>query len=374
VPHSTQSLITTISTERLHLALDLGGETWKLAFLDRPGKPRIRTIPARDLGQLQCEIGKAKRRFKLAEDAQVVSCYEAGPDGFSVHRMLETLGVANVVVDPSSIEVERRKRTRKTDRLDASKLVTHLVRYHNGEQRVWSVARVPSEEQEDGRRLHRERERLQKEKKQHMSRIASLLATQGTSAGRPGQTWSRWDGRPLPPDLRAELEREQARLELVREQLREVEQERKRRLAERSSPQMEQVGLLASLRGVGITSAWMLVMEMFGWRPYDNRRTAGSLAGLTGTPFASGGTSREQGINKAGSARIRTLMVELSWLWLRYQPQSQLSQWFHQRWAGSGRLRRIGIVAVARRLFVDLWRLAALGVVPPGADFKPTKA
>jgi transposase len=118
----------------------------------------------------------------------------------------------------------------------------------------------------------------------------------------------------------------------------------------------------------------MLVMEMFGWRPYENRRTAGSLAGLTGTPFASGGTSREQGINKAGSARIRTLMVELSWLWLRYQPQSQLSQWYQQRWAGSGRLRRIGIVAVARRLFVDLWRLAALGVVPPGADFKPTKA
>jgi transposase len=373
MPHSTHSLNTTISTERLHMALDLGGETWKLGFVAGPGKPRIRTIPARDMVQLQCEVGKAKRRFKLAEDAPVVSCYEAGPDGFWVHRMLEKLGIANVVVDPSSIEVERRRRTRKTDRLDASKLVAHLVRYHSGEQRVWSTAQVPSEEQEDARRLHRERERLQKEKKQHMSRIASLLATQGCASSRRSDSWKRWDGQSLPPDLRGELERELARLELVRKQLREVEQERSRRLAEQSSPQMAQVGLLASLRGVGPTSAWLLVMEMFGWRRYQNRRTAGSLAGLTGTPFASGGKTREQGISKAGSARVRTLMVELSWLWLRYQPQSELSRWFKERWSGSGRLRRIGIVAMARRLFIDLWRLVEHGLVPPGAEFKPSQ-
>lgn len=372
MPHSTQHADTTGSTSTLYMALELGGSTWKLGFQSGPGSPRIRTIPAGDVPQLEAEIGKAKRRLKLPESAAVMSCYEAGRDGFWIHRMLERIDVRNVVVDPASIEVERRKRKRKTDRLDVSKLVARLVRYGGGEARVWSTVRVPTEEQEDGRRLHRERERLLKERKQHVSRIQSLLATQGP-AGKKVQRdeWRRWDGTALPPDLRSELEREQARLDLVREQLKAVDAERTDRLETRNTPQAEQVGLLASLRGIGRTSAWYLVMEVFGWRRYQNRRTAGSLAGLTGTPFDSGGSQREQGISKAGSRRIRSLLVELAWLWLRYQPQSNLSRWYQERWAGSARTRRVGIVAMARRLFVDLWRLAELGVVPPGAEFKP---
>lgn len=369
MPHSSPT-DTTAANASLYMALELSGETWKLAFLAEIGRPRIRTIPARDLAQLGAEIGKAKRRLKLPEDAPVLSCYEAGRDGFWVHRALKKMGVTNTVVDPASVEVERRKRKRKTDRLDAIKLVTRLVRHCNGEKRVWSVVRVPTEEQEDARRLHRERERLMKEKRQHQSRINALLATQGAIC--QDRQWVCWDGAPLPTDLQAEIDREQTRLELVRQQLRNVEKERDLRLKEQRTPQTEQVAILTSLRGIGRTSAWILVMEVFGWRKYQNRRTAGSLAGLTGTPFDSGGSGREQGINKAGSQRIRSLLVELAWLWLRYQPDSELSKWFQQRWAGSPRTRRIGIVAMARRLLIELWRLAAFGVVPPGALFKPT--
>jgi len=183
-----------------------------------------------------------------------------------------------------------------------------------------------------------------------------------------------WAGGPLPPDLCAEIEREQARYRLACEQLRTVEKERDRRVKDLDTPQIKQVTTLTTLRGIGTTSAWVLVMEVFGWRAYVNRRKAGSLVGLTGTPFDSGGTNREQGISKAGSSRIRALLVELSWLWLRYQPESKLSQWFHKRWSTSGRSRRIGIVAVARRLFIDLWQFAEFGVVPPGAEFKKTAA
>lgn len=375
--HSPQVQTTTGASSALFMALELSGSTWKIGFLGHQGsaKPRIRTIAAGASEELKAEIGKAKRRLRLPAEASVFSCYEAGRDGFWVHRMLEQSGVSNVVVDPASVEVERKKRTSKTDRLDAIKLVTRLVRYHGGEPRVWSVVRVPTEEQEDARRLHRERERLLKEKKQHISRIQSLLAAHGPVPKKlKDATFKRWDGSPLPGDLRAELEREQARLDIVLEQLRAVERERDRRIEQDSTPHAEKTRLLASLRGIGSTSAWFLVAEVYGWRPYENRRRAGSLAGLTGTPFDSGGAVREQGISKAGSGRIRTLLVELAWLWLRYQPQSELSQWFRERWAGSSRTRRIGIVAMARRLFVDLWRLVEHGVVPPGADFKPVTA
>jgi len=373
--HSPRHMDTTKCRTTLYMALELSQKTWKLAFLSGAGKPRIRTITAGAIDQLKAEIGKAKRRLKLPEDAPVKSCYEAGRDAFWVHRMLEQLQVSNVVVDPASIEVERRKRKRKTDRLDATKLVIRLVRYHEGEPKVWSVARVPSPAQEDARRLHRERERLLKERKAHQARIRSLMATMGRDAPNVlSVKMEDWAGEPLPPDLHTELEREQERFRLVSEQLRTVEKERDRRVKELDTPQIKQVTTLTTLRGIGATSAWVLVMEVFGWRPYVNRRKAGSLVGLTGTPFDSGGTNREQGINKAGSSRIRALLVELSWLWLRYQPRSKLSQWFHKRWSTSGRSRRIGIVAVARKLFIDLWQFAEFGVVPPGAEFKKTAA
>ena len=208
MPHSTQETNIT-NTCALYRALELSGKSWPVGFLAIQGRPRIRTIDAGDCVQLGAEIGKAKRRLKLADNAPVYSGYEAGRDGFWVHRMLEGLSIRNVIIDPASIEVERRKRKRKTDRLDVNKLVTRLVRHHHGEPRVWSTVSVPTPEQEDARRLHRERERLLSEKKQHTSRILGLLATQG-----PVPTTlrlapcTRWDGSPLLPDLQAELDRE----------------------------------------------------------------------------------------------------------------------------------------------------------------------
>jgi transposase len=289
MPHSSHDASNITSADNpLYMALKLSKNKWKLAFAKGPGKPRIRTITGWDVEQIKVEIGKSKRRLKLPEDAQVLSCYEAGRDGFCVHRMLEQLQVSNVVIDPASIEVERRKRKRKTDRLDATKLVSRLVRYHEGEPKVWSVVRVPTREQEDARRLHRERERLLKEKKQHQARIRGLLATHGVAAKNVlTVNLVDWAGEPLPPDLRAEIEREQERLRLVCEQLRAVEKERSARLKRRDTPQTQQVTMLTTLRGIGKTSAWVLVMEVFGWRPYENRRKAGSLVGLTGTPYDS---------------------------------------------------------------------------------------
>jgi transposase len=238
------------------------------------------------------------------------------------------------------------------------------------------VVRVPSVEREDGRRLHRELERLKKERTGHRNRIQGLLATQGVVL-KPGRDFlSRlagvvlWNGGPLPSGIREELEREYGRLRLVEEQMRGLEAERLKRLEER--PELGQVLALARLRGLGCSSAWVLVMEFFGWRGFRNRREVGAAAGLVGTPYESGESRRDQGISKAGNWRVRTLMIELGWTWLRYQPDSALSQWFRERFGGGGkRSRRIGMVALARRLLVALWRYLEFGEVPAGAQLKP---
>jgi transposase len=327
------------------------------------------------------EISAAKKRFGLPEDAKVISCYEAGRDGFWVDRLLSELGVENVVVDAASMKVDRRARRAKTDKIDAKRLLVDLIRHHRGEKDVWKVVRVPSEEQEDGRRLHRNLERLKKEKSQHRSRIYSLLATQGVRVGnlnallRELDAARIWDGKPLPPGLKAEIERERDRLRLVEEQIRTIKKEQHEQLKQASSPEMEKIRLLARLRGIGMDSSWLLVMEMFGWREFNNRGEVGGSAGLGGTPYNSGSSENEQGISKAGNPRVRTRAVELAWLWIRFQPDSELSQWFTRRFArGNSRMRRVGIVAVARKLLIALWHLVEHGVVPRGAVIDLTES
>lgn len=358
----------------LYMALELSQKSWRCVFSDG-GKERQVSIEARDLVRLGEEVGKAKRRFGLAPEARVRSCYEAGRDGFWLHRYLLSRGIENVVLESSSIEVDRRARRVKTDRLDGGRLLKQLLRHHR-EGDVLRVVRVPSLEQEDGRRLHRELERLKKERTGHRNRIQGLLATQGVVL-KPGRGFlSRlagvvlWNGEPLPSDLREELEREYGRLRLVEEQMRGLEAERLKRLEER--PELGQVLALARLRGLGCGSAWVLVMEFFGWRGFRNRREVGAAAGLVGTPYESGESRREQGISKAGNWRVRTLMIELGWSWLRYQPDSALSRWFRERFGGGGkRSRRIGVVALARRLLIGLWRYLEFGEVLAGAQLKP---
>jgi transposase len=376
------------SKQVLYMTFELGHSTWKLAF-GIGGNARIIQIPARDLKRLSEEIGKAKKRFGLPDEARVVSCYEAGRDGFWIHRYMLSVGVENMVVDSSSIEVNRRKRRAKTDRIDATKLYTMLVRHDRGEKGVWSVVRVPSREDEDERRTHRELERLQKERGAHSARIKSLLVTQGIVAEvdrhLPGllESVRLWDGSPLSPQLKAEIEREYSRMKEVDRQIREIhklqrdmvnaargEEEEELTPSASQGQKAQMVRGLTCLRGIGERSAWPLVYE-FLWRGFTNRREVASAAGLVGTPYDSGESVREQGISKAGNKRIRRLMVEVGWCWLRYQPGSAITAWFNKRFAQGGkRMRRIGIVGVARRLLIALWKYARSGEVPEGARFK----
>jgi len=362
----------------LYLAFELGEREWKLGFTVGFGqKPRERTVSAWDLARVKGEIERAKGRFGLSKEARVLSCYEAGRDGFWLHRYLIHIGVRNLVVDSSSIEVNRRARRAKTDRMDLGKLLTMLMRYDHGERKVWSVVRVPTVEQEDSRQLHRELSALRAEQTRHINRIKGLLASYGVrmrvDRGFLGRLEIKrlWDGRRVPLGLKRRLVREYERLEMVKGQIKRVEAERADLVKVSESPELQMVRQLLTLRGIGINSSWLYVMEFFGWRAFGNRREVGALAGLTPTPHQSGDDARERGISKAGNRHIRAMAIQIAWAWLRWQPESKLSRWYQQRFGhGSPRLRRIGIVALARKLLVDLWRYLKNGVIPEGAELK----
>ncbi len=323
-------------------------------------------------------VNQAKERFKLSAEVKVVSCYEAGQEGFWPHRWMEAAGVVNCVVDSASLEVNRRYRRAKTDQLDVRKMLEMLVRWSLGERGVWRVVRVPSVEEEDRRRLHRELERIKKEEKQHRTRIRSLLKLHGLrpAVNPGGRGWSSYVqglSDVLPARAWSEMVRQTERLELVRRHKRALQAEQAQALEQAPSADalMQQIVGLALLRGIGVGSAWLLVMEFFGGRQFKSRRQVAGCAELDPTPYDSGQSRREQGISKAGNKRVRWLMVELAWSWLRYQPDSALSRWFHQRFGGDGkRQRRVGIVALARRLLVALWNDLDRGVIPEGAEFK----
>jgi transposase len=355
------------------MAFELSEKDWKLAPGDGVRSPSRYTVAAGDTAALLECLAKAKSRCTLAPEARAGSCYEAGRDGFWLHRWLIAQGIDNVVVDSASIEVNRRVRRAKTDRLDADKLLSMLIRYHADEPRVWSVLRVPTPEEEDARRAHRELGRLGHERTAHINRIRALLVLNNLRVKYVGgRLWRRWwtgHAQELAPGVRAEIEREIERLLLVKKQMDTIEAEQRRAVAAGSEPQ---VAGLARLRGIGISSGWVLAKELFGWRRFRNRREVAGCLGLTPSPYASGESETEQGISKAGNRRVRTLLVELAWSWLRYQPQSELSQWFNRRFAGGGkRLHRIGIVALAQRLAIALWRYLESGLIPQGAQLKP---
>jgi transposase len=247
---------------------------------------------------------------------------------------------------------------------------------------MWSVVNVPGEIDEERRHLHRELDILTKERKMHRSRIKSLLVQQGIVVANPStrrflielESFRTWECKELPADLKARIIREHGRLRMVEEQIYAIKKERERRLEKCESASLKKVAHLMMLRGIGINSSWKFVMEFFGWRNFKNEKQIGSLSGLTPTPYDSGGCLREQGIDKAGNKRIRTLSVEMAWVWLRFQPQSKLSRWYNRRFANGGkRMRRIGIVAMARRLLVDLWRYLEYGRVPEGAHLSLAK-
>ncbi|MCG8339027.1 MAG: IS110 family transposase, partial [Proteobacteria bacterium] len=357
------------TTRTLYMAFELGKSSWLLAFFDGRKKRQIQ-IAARDQKALAKQIDSAIEKLGLTRDTPIISCYEAGRDGFWLHRVLVKKGICNMVVDSSSIEVNRKARRSKTDKLDADSLVRMLYRYVNGEEKVWSVLRIPHPKIEDDRRIHRELGRLKKERSAHTIRIKTLLFGQGvvvnTIATTPGwlETLRTGDGRALEKQLLKEIIRELARLKLVREQIKEMETDQKVALKERRTIAIKKVRKLMQLKGIGLVSSWNLIYEFF-WRNFSNRKQVASAAGLTPSVYQSGVMDRDLGISKAGNKRIRSLMVELSWLWLRYQPESELSQWFTNRFGtGSRRIRKVGIVAMARKLLVALWKYLEADVIP----------
>jgi transposase len=370
---------TTSDPTPLYLAFELGWTSWGLAFSTAPAQPARRvTIPARDLDSLRREVDRARRRFGLPDGAPVRSCYEAGRDGFWLHRYLASCGVGNLVVDSSSIEVNRRARRAKSDAIDVAKLLSMLMRYHDGERDVWSVVNVPAPEDEDRRQPHRDRDQLVRERTEHVNRIKGLLATLGLAIEVDGRLLERvdalrqWDGAPVPAELRGRIARELERWRLVDGQLGELGNRQRRDVRDDDIAQIDQVRRLLDLKGVGPVTAWTLVREVFGWRRIKNRRELASLAGLDPTPYQSGDLHRERGISKAGNGRVRWTMVELAWMWLRHQPNSGLSLWYQRRFGcGNARSRKVGIVALARKLLVALWKYLERGEVPEGATLVP---
>jgi transposase len=365
-------------TPTLYVALELGQDKWVLASATQAAeKPRIRTVPARDLERLAEEIAKAKARFGLPAHALVRTCYEAGRDGFWLHRALQQRGIDNVVVDSSSIEVDRRSKRVKNDPVDATKLVSLLCRYHAGERKVWRVVRVPAVVDEDRRQLHRGLKDLQRQQTECSNRIKGLLASCGLDAAVNAQFRTTlaalrdWAGAPVPAGLQQRILQEFAVWETLHRQVRDAANEQERRLREGAEPYLDKVRRLMGLKAVGVRSAWILVVELFAWRDIKNGKELAALVGLTPMPYDSGQTRREQGISKAGNKHVRGLIVELAWLWLRWQPQSALSAWYERRFgAGNKRARKVGIVALARKLLIALWRFVDHGELPPGAGEK----
>ena len=372
---TTRTTECTAGGPRLSLALELSRTQWKLAFTTGPGqRPRLRTIGAEAWDQLPAELARARTHFGLGLETPVVSCYEAGRDGFWIHRYLTSIGVANVIVDSASIEVNRRARRAKTDRLDATRLLSLLLRYQGGEP-TWRVVRVPSEADEDRRQAVRERRTASDDRTAMRNRLRGLLAVHGVRLPlRPDfltrlETVRRWDGTPVPAALQARLTREWGQLQAVESRIRTLDAART--VAIRATPASAPVRRLRQLCGIGDASAWTLDFEVLSWRTFANRREAGVFLGLTPTPRASGTVRREQGISKVGPPRLRALVVQLAWQWLRHQPLSALTVWYQQRFGGGGpRARRIGIIALARRLWIALWRYATHNILPAGAVLK----
>ena len=362
----------------LYLALELSQEKWKLGFSISLGQEAWkRTVEARQVMALEKAIQLAKRRFELPETCRVLSCYEAGRDGFWLHRCLVRQGIENVVVDSASIEVNRRAKRAKTDRLDAGKLVCMLVRYDSGEQKVWSVVHVHSLEAEDRRHLHRELATLKVDRTRHINRIKGLLATQGVCMPLQTDFLTRldevrlWDGSRVPPGLRRRLEQEYTCLQFVHQQILALAAERRELLRTSDEPYVAQVRQLLRLYGIGENSAWPFVVELFSWREFRNRRQIGGLLGLAPTPYQSGDEQRELGISKAGPGPVRGLTIEIAWGWLQHQPASELSRWYwHHFGHGSKRIRKMGIVALARKLLIALWRYLEYGEIPAGVRLK----
>ena len=367
----------------LAVSLELAAAKWKVALHDgRRESPAIHTVAqpqaAARLQAVLTLIATQRQAWSLPDDVRVVVSYEAGQDAFWICRALQGRGIECHVVDPASIPVERHRRRAKTDRLDVRKLVINLRAWLRGERDRMHVVHVPSPQDEASRHLMRERGELQKEVLQHRDRMRKLLATLGCWEDVNSRKFATrlarrevccHDGAPLPEELHQRLLRECERLAVAEQQFAALEKTYRDQLPE---PARERIDRLTHLSGIGPVSGSRLALELF-WREFANRRQVGACTGLVPQPYDSGESQVDQGISKQGNRRVRALLIETAWTWIRYQPDSALTRWFNQRTQGTGpnrRARRIAIVAVARRLVIALWRYLKDGVIPEGAQLK----
>jgi len=364
-------------SDTVYVAIELSNTLW-LVGTRLPGadKPKMHRLSAGDVTGLVTLLADLRARTiaKLGREAAIACCFEAGRDGFWLHRVLSAHGVDTHVVEPTSILVNRRAKRAKTDRLDAEGMLRVLAAYLSGDRQVCSMVSVPSPEAEDAKRPHREREHLVQERTRYENRILALLATQGIRERPSLRTWERdlatlqtGDGRALPKLLSAEIDRLRRRLVLTMELIRELDAERTAALnAAPVDAACQKITALRRIRGIGENFAAVLVREVL-YRPFANRKQLASYVGLTPMPYQSGSMDRDRRIGRAGNTRARTTLVQLAWLWLRYQPDSALAAWFRERVGTlAGRTRRIAIVAMARKLLIALWRYAETGQVPDG--------
>ncbi len=359
----------------LYVAFELSSKKWRLLCSAGGKKRHSGVMVPGSKKQLHEILARARKKFGLPEDVRILSCIEAGRDGFWPHWFLVGQRLENLVVDASSMKVSRKGRRAKTDKIDVVHLLADLIRHDRGDDDVWRVVHVPAREDELHRHEHRELQQLKQERKRHRCQIRSLLATEGIKirgnllkALEALPDLRNWNGEPLPTRILWRLQRKAERLKIVEDHIKEIEQHQIKSVRQANTAKLEKIAKLARLRGIGVPSAWVLVMESLGWRQFNNRKQVGASVGLVGMPYDSGESSREQGISKAGNARLRSLLIELSWLWIRYQPNSTITQWFIRRYGGQGkRSRRVGIVGVARRLMIQLWHFLEHDVDPPGA-------
>ena len=378
--------LTAIRTQfgAIFVSLELSRSNWLITSLS-PGKGEKmskHSVTAGDVAGLMKLFAEFRRKAeaRTGESYPIITIQEAGLDGFWLHRVLQQNGIESHVVDPASIAMPRRRRRAKTDRLDGETLLRALLAYKRGEPRVCAMVVAPSPEEEDRRRICRERQSLIAERITHVNRIKGLLFAQGISGYEPLrrdrrsrlETLRTGDGRELPAHLKAQVGREFDRIELLLEQIEAVEAARDALLAAARKPASEQaapdaVTMLLALKGMGANFAAVLWSEAF-YRQFSNRRQVAAYAGLAATPWQSGGVRHEQGVSKAGNPRLRTTMIQIAWLWIRHQPQSALTRWFKER---SPQGRKRAIVALARKLLVALWKYVTQGVVIEGAAMKP---
>jgi transposase len=369
----------------IFVSMELSRSTWLITSLSPGGGEKMskHSVPAGDVCTLltRFSVLKQKAFARTGKSFPIIVIQEAGLDGFWIHRVLQNEGIESHVVDPASIATSRRRRRAKTDRIDGEALLRTLLAYKRGEPRVCAMVKAPSPDEEDRRRLCRERKVLIAERVKHVNRIKGLLFSQGVSGYEPLRRDRRrrldelrtGDGRPLPMHLKVQISRELDRLELLLEQIKAVEAERDALLAAQQVAAPGPVAMLLDIKGVGPEFAAILWLEGL-FRHFDNRRQIASYAGLAPTAWQSGSVDREQGVSKTGNPRLRTTLIQLAWLWLRHQPQSALALWFEERVRrNGGRLKKTTIVALARKLLVALWKYVTAGVVIEGAVMKAVR-